>query len=466
VKKSVALLFVFVFLAASCLIVSKPAFSSAVEPENTWTQKASMQAARSDLRAAVVNGKIYAIGGRGIPYQSPTSTELTTNEEYDPKTNTWTFKAPMPAPSSLFAIAVCEDRIYCMGSGKNQVYDPATDTWEIKTAMPTTRTTWATASVVDGKIYVIGGLPNGTLNEMYDPATDTWTTKASMPTAAAAASGVFNGKIYIVGSYYETIYFSVWWSNDTFPELVFRSITQIYDPSTDTWSVGASPPTAFYIGYAVVTTGFMALRCMYIFSAGDQGNQVYDFETDSWTYGADIPTSRGGFAVAVVDDLIYVIGGEASTHLTDLGEILRSGVPFPGPIEVTYYATAEAYTPFGYGTVPPVISVASPENRNYTSSEVALNFTVNRQTEWMGYSLDGSENVTVTGSTTLMGLSSGLHNVTVYVKDEFGNTGASETVSFTVAAAPFPVVPVAAASVAVVAVIGVALLVYFKKRKR
>ena len=31
---------------------------------------------------------------------------------------------------------------------------------------------------------------------------------------------------------------------------------------------------------------------------------------------------------------------------------------------------------------------------------------------------------------------------------------------------PFPVVPVAAASVAIVAIVGVGLMVYFKKRKR
>jgi hypothetical protein len=132
----------------------------------------------------------------------------------------------------------------------------------------------------------------------------------------------------------------------------------------------------------------------------------------------------------------------------------------------TYSAVNEQYTPFGYGTVPPIIDVASPENRNYMSSEIALNFTVNRHVEWIGYSLDGKENVTATGNTTLTGLSAGLHNITVYAKDELGNTGASEVVVFSVAQESFPAVPVAAASVATIAVMGVGLLVYFKKRNR
>ena len=69
---------------------------------------------------------------------------------------------------------------------------------------------------------------------------------------------------------------------------------------------------------------------------------------------------------------------------------------------------------------------------------------------------------------TLAGLAYGVHNVTVYAVDMAGNIGTSETISFTIAEEPelFPVVPVAAASVASVALIGVGLLVYFKKRKR
>jgi hypothetical protein len=60
-----------------------------------------------------------------------------------------------------------------------------------------------------------------------------------------------------------------------------------------------------------------------------------------------------------------------------------------------------------------------------------------------------------------------LHNVTVYARDEFENTGASEIITFTVEeSGPFPTALVAAASGASTAVIVVGLLVYFKKRKR
>jgi hypothetical protein len=108
------------------------------------------------------------------------------------------------------------------------------------------------------------------------------------------------------------------------------------------------------------------------------------------------------------------------------------------------------------------------ENQTYTSADVPLSFAVNETTSQTAYSLDGQENVTaVAGNTTLTGLPNGVHNVTVYAHDLAGNIGASETVTFTVAEEPepFPTAPVAAASVATVAVALVGLLVYFRKRK-
>jgi hypothetical protein len=81
-------------------------------------------------------------------------------------------------------------------------------------------------------------------------------------------------------------------------------------------------------------------------------------------------------------------------------------------------------------------------------------------------------------NTTLTGLSSGAHTLTVYAQDTIGLIEASDTFSFVVADStipelpngtdktePFPTLPVLAVSVAVVAIIGAGLLIYFKKRE-
>ena len=112
------------------------------------------------------------------------------------------------------------------------------------------------------------------------------------------------------------------------------------------------------------------------------------------------------------------------------------------------------------------VNLLSLENPIYFGS-FPLTFTVNKPVVWLGYSLDGQINVTVTGNSTLADLSDGLHNVTVYANDTFGNMGKSETIAFTVAKPePYPTSFVIAASGASVAVACVGLAVYFKKKGR
>ncbi len=94
----------------------------------------------------------------------------------------------------------------------------------------------------------------------------------------------------------------------------------------------------------------------------------------------------------------------------------------------------EQYKPVGYGTVAPKVQITSPENKTY--SQVSLAFTVNRGTQWMGYSLDNHANVTLTAETKLSGLSEGAHNVTIYANDSLGNMGSSNTVFFSVDTLP------------------------------
>ena len=78
-------------------------------------------------------------------------------------------------------------------------------------------------------------------------------------------------------------------------------------------------------------------------------------------------------------------------------------------------------------TVPPIISIFSPESTIYLTTDVSLIFMVSEATEWMGYSLDGQANVTITGNTTLTDLPNGVHFLTVYANDTCGNVGLDYT---------------------------------------
>jgi len=145
--------------------------------------------------------------------------------------------------------------------------------------------------------------------------------------------------------------------------------------------------------------------------------------------------------------------------------------PLMGPFTSAFYAN------YLLETTPPKISILSPVNQTYNETSVSLVFTVDKTVNWAGYSLDGKQNVTITGNTTLTdsmvtnvalaNMTNGLHSITVYANDTFGNMGASQTVAFTIAKPePFPTATVAVASGASAAVVvGAGLLVYFKKRK-
>lgn len=447
-------------------------------PGGSWVQKQSMSQARGGLGVAAVNGKIYAIGGH-VPKDNyytpnPTSGFVGTNEEYDPATDTWTLKASMPTLRSNFAIAACNNKIYCINSaivgfklddiyhmfqvpiwsGINEAYDPATDTWETKAPMPTAMSN-AKANVVNGKIYIF----DGGVNWVYNPASDSWATRTPAPISVGGyPSAVAGDKIYFMGNY---------------------EAVQIYDTETDNWSQGARSPRLDPKGVAAATTGMFAPERIYLFTVAPYGwvpygktdtsvparrtTFVYNPQTDSWSAGAVIPNFRLDFTLTILNDKIFAIGGYAFDN-------------FLASNNVTACAKNEQYTPIGYGEVNPKIDVISPQAQSYVQNNVALTFTVDKQTVWLGYILDGEEKIPITGNTTLADLPNGFHNITVYAKDAFDHLGESETIRFNIAkeaeglsnnqtSEPFPTAAVAAISGASTAVACLGVLFYIKKRK-
>jgi hypothetical protein len=117
-------------------------------------------------------------------------------------------------------------------------------------------------------------------------------------------------------------------------------------------------------------------------------------------------------------------------------------------------------------TVAPSISFNSPQNTTYPQDSVSLDFTVDEETSWMGYSLDGQTNKTITGNTTLTELSDGSHILVVYARDIDENIGTSKTIYFSIEpqqAEPFSTWTVAAI---VTTVVIVAALVLYVIRSR
>src|ERR1700680_1987122 len=148
----------------------------------TWTLKMPLTAPRTEVAALAIDSKLHAIGGSGNGNAGPY------HDEYDPVTDAWGPRAPLPQGRDHLALAVSGGTIFAFGGFVGSVhkdagsgafqYDPATK------ALPTPRSGLAGA-YYHGMILVLGGElpPDRTFgeNEGYDPKTDGWITLTPMP---------------------------------------------------------------------------------------------------------------------------------------------------------------------------------------------------------------------------------------------------------------------------------------------
>ena len=218
----------------------------------TWVAATCMTEARSNAAAAVLGGKVYAIGGYG-------NHVLSSAEVFDPQTGLWRSIARMPTPRTRAAAAVLGGRIFVVGGwdGREaldsvQVYDPATNTWEAAAPMGTKRNNVAVAAL-DGKIYAAGGKilwhPGAGFGsfktmEVFDPLTDSWREVAQMHTGRDSFSlTAVRGKLYAAGGIDDIVI-------ETENEGLFASV-ESYDPRLDCWTAVAPIPTARHSHAAV-----------------------------------------------------------------------------------------------------------------------------------------------------------------------------------------------------------------------
>jgi N-acetylneuraminic acid mutarotase len=292
---------------------TQPAFPASAAPvdaptadyvADSWATKQSLPTARRGLVTASVNGLVYAIGGR-----SSNEVNLSTVEVYDPNgpvLNHWKSRAPLPSPRAWpSGVAVINGKIYVPG-GLNAnasptktlfMYRPATNTWVKKAAMPIASYGGA-AVAIGGKLYVLTPAGGATHLHRYDPSSNSWTPRASGPMGHYyPVAGVIDGKIYVAGTM----------GAGESPSYV----VSVYDPSTNTWSTRAAMQED-QIGAAGQVIGGK----LYVAGGFEDLNQgprfilrVYNPATNSWVEKASMAGERGFASAAAVNGVLHVIGG-------------------------------------------------------------------------------------------------------------------------------------------------------------
>jgi len=187
--------------------------------------------------------------------------------------------------------------------------------WESRSPMPAKRANMATASLEIGDttwIYTFMGIDSTKAcgsgirleSYKYNTVTDVWSSIAPVPDTqgriAASAHGV-NGKVYLIGGY--KVFSSC--GEFTSPRV------DIYDPQTDTWSLGDSMTVPVDDHVQVnYKDSLLILVSGWSTSTNVRNVQIYDIAADVWSQSNLIPgPGLFGHCGALVEDTLMYMDG-------------------------------------------------------------------------------------------------------------------------------------------------------------
>jgi len=281
------------------------AATGVVPNDAPWTSIADYPVPVMDSSAArdTDTGLVYSVGG------TDTHSTYAMGYVYDPNADQWSSIASMPDPVEKPAVAFINGKLYVADGWDSkgnptaalQIYDPATDTWSTGPDNPNPLGGGAAATVLEGKLYLIGGCPNGfdcgaTTVEAYDPGTQSWSSGTDYPNPISWEScGSINDGIYCAGGVSSKQAYANGYA---------------YDPGLDKWSPIAAMPLDLW------GSGYVAANGQLLVSGGSSRNgtiitnqgYAYDPNSNSWTA---LPNSNASVFRAGSACGFYKIGGSA-----------------------------------------------------------------------------------------------------------------------------------------------------------
>jgi len=213
---------------------------------NTWTGKSARVGVFYSNGVSKIGSKLYFSGGYVTAGSLPDATNALW--AYDYRNDRMIKKANLPIFSAEGVSGVINGKLYvlpgaCNGNGypnpgycaveetrRFYRYDPATNTWVSRRQAPHFHR-FGAAAVLDGKLYVAGGVGQGgsavTALDVYDPATNSWRTLAPLPRGGKVYGAGLSGGLYVV----------VQGFNGTSPDHRLYA----YNRATNRWTTKAAP---------------------------------------------------------------------------------------------------------------------------------------------------------------------------------------------------------------------------------
>ncbi|MBD3320820.1 MAG: hypothetical protein GF350_06980, partial [Chitinivibrionales bacterium] len=268
-------------------------------------------APRKNAYACVINDTLYCAGGEN---ETGALDDLI---RYNPATDSWTPRAPIPEPRKGAGIVATDSTIWYFAGLKTNIwftsiyrYSTKDNTWNIVSYNWLSGNSMATTAISDS-IYCLGGekYPVGICDSLFSFSTGITSIerKKSMSRPRTGHSTIaYMSHLYAFGG----------WDGTE----ILNSV-ESYSLANDEWSDKSPMPHARMSFCCVHLNGVL-------YAAGGKGNagildvnEAYDPSEDRWSRQSPIPTARQGAASAVFNNRIYVIGGETDQGISGAVEV-------------------------------------------------------------------------------------------------------------------------------------------------
>jgi hypothetical protein len=193
-----------------------------------------------------------------------------------------------------------------------EIFHPATNRWAPVHPMAAARLDHTATLLPSGKVLVVGGLlgpmPFGSLasTELYDPTTDSWSAAAPMIVSRArhTATLLADGRVLVVGGLSLVVR-----EGGLFPSQATDA--EIYDPTANRWSVTepmgqyryGQTATRLADGRVLVTGGQDSVSPL-------KSTEIYDPAADRWISAAPMGVARAGHVATLLPNGdVLVVGG-------------------------------------------------------------------------------------------------------------------------------------------------------------
>ena len=285
----------------------------------TWTLGAPMPTPRQMLSGASDGKFVYAVGG------TTGNSDLATVEAYDPAANAWTSLPSLPQARSDLGVAIADGRLVAAGGVSAgqilksvAVFDLSAKSWAALPDMGTARHGMAVAAV-EKSVYAIGGSTDAGDSQVTSSAESVklaprklqpvsqWRSLPDAPTARLMmAWTVLDGKIWVAGGL----------QHGTTLQTV-----QSFDPQTGTWQTQPPLPIPLHHATAATYRGEVVVIGGATDNIAQASNKVYALRGGSWVDLPPLGHARAGGAAAVVGEKLVVVGGQNDKKIVPQTEV-------------------------------------------------------------------------------------------------------------------------------------------------